>query len=115
MPLPPNRRRRRRCDYVLDVDLVAGADRLNPRVWRRLCVSGGTPLAALADKVLAPAMVRGPGAGAGHSRAAGYKGMRGARSVLQPTAYPMLQTTAHAAAALRWNKYLLLRHICRAG
>lgn len=44
---------------MLDLELVLLGGPLKPRVWRRLRVSGGTPLPALADKVLLPAMVGG--------------------------------------------------------
>lgn len=45
-------------DFILDFDLARPdpGHAMRPRVWRRLRVSGGTPLAALADKVLTPAM-----------------------------------------------------------
>lgn len=57
--LPPCTHPPRRRDLVLDLELVLAGEPLSPRVWRRLRVSGGTPLPALADKVLLPAMVRG--------------------------------------------------------
>ncbi|KAI7838302.1 hypothetical protein COHA_007872 [Chlorella ohadii] len=45
-------------DYIIDVDLALYERdfRTNPRVWRRIRVSGGTSLEALQDKVLTPAM-----------------------------------------------------------
>lgn len=50
----------RRRDYIADIDLALYERdfRTQPRVWRRIRVSGGISLAALQDKVLGPAMVR---------------------------------------------------------
>lgn len=50
-----------RRDFIVDLDLAyLGEDyAMKPRVWRRLRVSGGVSLPALADKVLTPAMVGG--------------------------------------------------------
>ncbi|KAL4431490.1 hypothetical protein ABPG75_006746 [Micractinium tetrahymenae] len=54
-----------RRDYILDIDLAPRViteqparehQRLSPRVWRRVRVSGGVPLSALSDKVIAPVM-----------------------------------------------------------